>query len=102
MTHNEDIKTFDDLSRHMELEVECLEAAKPNGLSYTAQSGSRRSFGSKRKKNQDRKKGNSEPAPEKADSTKCKRDMRGGKKGKTSTTCFNCDKEDTLLVIAQS
>jgi len=47
MTHNENIKTFDDLSRHLE-----LEAAKANGSSYTAESASQRPFGPKRKKNQ--------------------------------------------------
>ena len=25
MTHNENIKSFDDISRHLELEVECIE-----------------------------------------------------------------------------
>ena len=37
--HNENIKTFDNLSRHLKLEAEHLEAAKANGSSYTAQSG---------------------------------------------------------------
>ena len=47
MTYNENIKTFDDLPRHLELEAERFEAAKANGSSYTAQSGSRRPFGPK-------------------------------------------------------
>ena len=51
MTHNENIKTFDDLSRHLELEAERLEAPRANGSSYTTQSGSRKSFEPKRKKN---------------------------------------------------
>ena len=51
MTHNENNKTFDDLSRHLELKAERLEAAKANDSSYTAQSGSRRPFGLKRTKN---------------------------------------------------
>ena len=51
MTHNENIKIFDDLSRHLELEAQRLEAAKANDSSYTAQSSSRRPFGPKRKKN---------------------------------------------------
>ena len=50
MTHNENIKTFDDLSRHLELKAEHFEVAKANGSSYTAQSGSRRPFGLKARK----------------------------------------------------
>ena len=87
MTHNENIKIFDDLLRHLE-----LEAAKANGLSYTAQFGSRVPLGPKRKKNQVRKNENFETAPKKANSTKRKRGKRGGKKGKTSTACFNYGK----------
>ena len=36
MTHNKNIKTFDDLSRHLELEAKHLEFAKANSSSYTA------------------------------------------------------------------
>ena len=32
MNHNENIEMFDDLSRHLELEAERLEAAKANGV----------------------------------------------------------------------
>jgi len=66
---------------------------KANGSSYTTQYGLCRSSGSKRKENQGRKNGHSEPALEKVNSTKRKRGKRGGKKGKISTTCFNCDKK---------
>ena len=89
MMHNENIKTFDDLSHHLELEVECLEAAKANGSSYTAQSSSRKPSRPKRKNNQGRKNENPGVAPKKAYDIKHKRGKRGGKKGKTSTTCFN-------------
>jgi len=34
--HNENIKTFDNLSRHLKIKAERLEAAKANGSSYTA------------------------------------------------------------------
>ena len=37
MMHNENIKSFDDVARHLELEVECLKAAKPNGYVYMAE-----------------------------------------------------------------
>ena len=91
--HNENIKTFDDISYHLEIEAEPLEAAKINDSSYTAQSGSRKPSGPKRKKNQDKKNENPRPELEKANSTKRKRGKRGGKKDKTSTTCYNCGKE---------
>ena len=93
ITHNKNIKTFDNLSHHLELKAERLEAAKVNSSSYTAQSGSCRPSGPNHKKNQDRKNENSGPAAEKANSTKSKKGRRGGKKGKTSTMCFNCGKE---------
>ena len=40
MTYNENIKTFDDLPCHLELEAERFEAAKASGSSYAAQSDS--------------------------------------------------------------
>jgi len=83
---------FDDLSRHLELETERLEVAKANGLSYTAQSDSRKPSGPKHKNNQNEKNGNPGPVPKKDNATKRKRGKRGGKKGKTSTSCFNCGK----------
>ena len=49
MTHNENIKSFNDVARHLELEVECLEAAKPSGFVYMAETNSRRAFRPKRK-----------------------------------------------------
>ena len=45
--NNENIKTFDDLLRHLKLEAERLEVIKANGLTYTDQSGSRKPSGIK-------------------------------------------------------
>ena len=90
MAHNENIKTFNDPSRHLELEAECLKTAKANGSSYITQSDSRKPSGPKRKNNQNEKNGNPGLVPKKDNATKRKRDKRGGKKGKTSTSCFNC------------
>ena len=36
MTHNESIKTFADIARHLELEDERLESAKPDAQAYMA------------------------------------------------------------------
>ena len=54
MTHNENIKTFDDLSQHLELEVERLEAYKAikaakSGSAYMVNNDSRTLRGFKRK-----------------------------------------------------
>ncbi|KAM7465477.1 hypothetical protein LguiB_013039 [Lonicera macranthoides] len=93
MTHNENIKTFDDLARHLELEAERLEAAKANNSSYVVHSGSRKASGSKRKNQNNGKRNDDEHAPKKANSTKRKRGKRGGKKGNADKACFNCGKE---------
>ncbi|KAK0574754.1 hypothetical protein LWI29_028537 [Acer saccharum] len=45
MTHNDNIKTFDDISRHVELEDECLKAAKASGQLYMAESSKRKTKG---------------------------------------------------------
>ena len=36
MTHNESVKTFDDIVRHLELEVEQLVVARLNEQAYVA------------------------------------------------------------------
>ncbi|KAM7502779.1 hypothetical protein LguiB_001683 [Lonicera macranthoides] len=89
MTHNENIKTFDDLARHLELEAECLEATKANNSSYVVHSSSRKASGSKCKIQNNGKRNDDEPAPKKENSTKRKRGKRGGKKGNTDKACFN-------------
>lgn len=38
MTHNKNIITFDDVSRHLELEEECLEGSKTMEESFVAES----------------------------------------------------------------
>ena len=51
MTHNENIKTFADIARHLELEDERLETAKPDAQAYVAASSSNNVSGFKRKIN---------------------------------------------------
>ena len=48
MTHNENIKTFDDIACHLELEDECLEAAKSSSHAYVAEGNTRGTSSSKR------------------------------------------------------
>ena len=51
MTHNENIKTFADIARHLELEDERLEAAKPDAQAYVAALSSNHVSSFKRKRN---------------------------------------------------
>ncbi|GAV81952.1 UBN2_2 domain-containing protein, partial [Cephalotus follicularis] len=43
--HNDNIKTFDDIEHHLELENECLEAAKSSSHAYAAETNSCRASG---------------------------------------------------------
>ena len=92
MTHNENIKSFDDVARHLELEAKRLEAAKPNGSIYMAETNSRRASKPKRK-SPDYTPGQvqpSGPVPKKAKTTKrTTRGKRGGKKDKSNLTYYN-------------
>ena len=38
LTHNDNIKTFDDIARHVELEEDCLLADEPYGEAYMTES----------------------------------------------------------------
>ena len=44
MTHNESVKTFDDIVRHLELEVERLMVIRPNEQVYVVESSLRKTF----------------------------------------------------------
>jgi hypothetical protein len=96
MTHDENIKSFNDVARHLEIEAEHLEAAKPNGSIYMAETNSRRASRPKRK-SPDYTLGQvqpSGPAPKKAKTTKrTTKGKRGGKKDKSKLTCYNCGKK---------
>ncbi|KAG6676456.1 uncharacterized protein LOC122296274 isoform X2 [Carya illinoinensis] len=89
LTHNENIKDFDDVSRHLELEAERLEAAKPNHTAYVANTGSRKASRPKRKKS---KNGVAAGHIKKVSGTsqRTKRGKHG--KNKSKLECFNCGK----------
>lgn len=53
LTHNEKIKNFNDVSHHLELEVESLRVIKPKHLAYLAESSLRKTSKPKSKKVQD-------------------------------------------------
>jgi hypothetical protein len=96
MTHNENIKSFDDVARHLELEAERLKAAKPNGSVYMAEKNSPKASRPKCK-SPDYTPGQvqpSGPTPKKAKTTKrITKGKRGGKKDKSKLTCYNCGKK---------
>ena len=96
MNHNENIKTFADIARHLELEDERLEAAKPNAQAYVAESSSKQVSGNKRKRSNYNGKGKGKmhgtgPGPKKGKKRqKRKCGKRGEKFDKTQVTCYNC------------
>ncbi|ESQ50057.1 hypothetical protein EUTSA_v10002214mg, partial [Eutrema salsugineum] len=86
MTHNENVKTFEDISRHLELEDERIEASKSFNEAKFASSNS----GLKRKKGN---MGNKAPHQSELKRPKkyAKRDKNGGKKDKTKMKCHKCN-----------
>ncbi|KAG5524057.1 hypothetical protein RHGRI_030902 [Rhododendron griersonianum] len=91
MTHNEMVKTFNDLKCHLELEAERQDAKRGN-QALVVESGQRKTIGSKRKR-QDGK-ARQGPARDNApkERVKRRRGKRGGKKDKSKVTCYNCQK----------
>lgn len=50
MTHNDNIRTFDDIQRHLKLEDDCLEVAKASSQLYVFDSTLRNTRGNKCKR----------------------------------------------------
>ena len=48
MTYNESVKTFDDIVRHLQLEIERFVVVRPNEQAYVVESSSRKTFDFKR------------------------------------------------------
>ena len=91
--HNESVKTFKDISRHLNLEAELFEAAKSDGFAMVVESCSRRTSQFKREKAKCAPKKQAAAAlkPNGARNFK-RRGKRGGKKVKAKLACFNCNK----------
>ncbi|KAG5548641.1 hypothetical protein RHGRI_014104 [Rhododendron griersonianum] len=87
MTHNEMVKTFNDLKCHLELEAE-RQNAKRGNEALVVEPGQRKTIGSKRKRQGGKAK--HEPARDNAPKERVKR--RRGKKDKSKVTCYNCQK----------
>ncbi|XP_042467279.1 uncharacterized protein LOC122050444 [Zingiber officinale] len=87
LTHNESIKNFSDISRHVELEAKCEEAMRATAL--VAQGG--RQQGKKGpKKNFKRKRQNVASTSKEGQTPKRQRGKRGGKRDKSKAKCYNC------------
>ena len=92
LTHNDKIKTFDDATKHVELEEDLLLADKFSGTAYMTESNKVGSFGTRRKKwkgkgFKPRKGGNKTNLS----GNKHKRGKRAGKQSR-NMNCFNCGK----------
>ena len=89
LTHNENIKNFADISKHVELEAERQEANRITALmARTSISGSEcRAYGPKR--NAKGKGGANKLAP-KAEKPRKRRGKSAGKKNVSKLKCFNC------------
>lgn len=92
MTHNESVKTFDDIHHHLELEDEHYKAAKHNSVANVVASSSRKASRLKCKRAGGVPKDQGEPAPKKSKSTNRKRGKRGAKKDLSKAKCYNCQK----------
>uniref|UniRef100_A0A2N9IVG1 CCHC-type domain-containing protein n=1 Tax=Fagus sylvatica TaxID=28930 RepID=A0A2N9IVG1_FAGSY len=93
MTHNENIKNFADISRHVELEAERQEATKSAAL--IAHGGQRKPNGFKRKDKGKaaRQGGPSTSAPKvNKSANQHKRGKRSAKKNISKMKCYNCNK----------
>ncbi|TXG72586.1 hypothetical protein EZV62_001165 [Acer yangbiense] len=97
MTHNDNIKTFNDISHHVELEDDRLEATKASGQLYMAESSRRKtkSFMRKgKKRNFQKRKGKGPKENFKKSETRYRKrgNSAGFKKDKANLKCYNCDK----------
>ena len=93
LTHNDNIKTFDDVARHVELEEDLLFAEKPVQEVFMTENKSRGAQGSGRNKGKGKGpqgKGGNEVG---YSGQKRKRGKRAGKRSKNKN-CFNCGKSD--------
>lgn len=84
------------MSHHLESEVECPKAAKPNNSAHMVESSSRKTFKSKGKYPEKAKQGTEDGSmPKKMTITKRKREKHIGMKDKSKLVCYNCRKEFT-------
>uniref|UniRef100_A0A2N9H4X0 Integrase catalytic domain-containing protein n=1 Tax=Fagus sylvatica TaxID=28930 RepID=A0A2N9H4X0_FAGSY len=92
MTHNENIKNFADISRHVELEAECQEATKSAALIAHGGQCKPNEFKRKDKGKATRQGGPSTNAPKVNKGANQHKRKRGAKKNISKMKCYNCNK----------
>nr|XP_034926582.1 uncharacterized protein LOC118057956 [Populus alba] len=92
LTHNDNIKTFDDVARHVKLKKDRLHTEKPINEDFISETKMRGAYGSKYKRGKAKGPKYGKRGIEASTSEhKHKRGKRSGKKGK-DMNCFNCGK----------
>lgn len=93
LTHNENIKIFDNVSRHLILEAKHLETTKPKPASYVVESGSRKRF---RPKCKNTKIDLATRCVQKESRPSIRNEISKHEKGKSKLDCFNFGKKMPL------
>lgn len=91
MTHNDNIKTFDDIACHLELEDECLQTVGISNQAYVIESNSKNSFQKRKWKgrsSQGKKAKTSDQDKPKTNSSQKGKQRR--KKDISKVKCYNC------------
>ena len=91
MKHNENIKTFDDIVCHLELEIKPLVVARSNEQAYVVESNSHKTFGFKRNRKFFKKNKRFDDASKK-EKIETRKKFKRAKKNKSKFKCYNCGK----------
>ena len=89
MTHNESVKTFDDIVYHLELEARWLVVARHNEQAYVVESSSRKTSGFKCNRKSFKKNKKFDDASKKG-KTKARKKLKPIKRDKNKLKCYNC------------
>ena len=89
MTHNESVKNFDDMVRHLELEVEQLVGTRPNEQAYVVESSSHKSSSFKHNRKFFKKNKKSDDALKKG-KTWARKKFKHVKREENKLKCYNC------------
>ena len=89
MTHNESVKTFDDIVCHLELESERLVVARPNEQAYVIESSSHKAFDFKRNRKLFKKNKKFDDVSKKG-KTRAHKKFKCVKRDKSNLKCYNC------------
>ena len=89
MTHNKSVKTFDDIIRHLELEVKQLVVARPNEQAYVVKSSSRKTFGFKHNRKFFKRNKRFDDASKK-EKIEIHKKFKRAKKDKSKFKCYKC------------